>query len=265
MNEINAVASVSQMFEFDGITGAPTIYNFNSHNVRVVADDEGNALFVAKDVAEALGYKDTEAMTRRLDDDQMSYLQIVGNRQPGGFPVQNNRMSMVTESGLYDAVLGSEKPEAKSFRKWVTGEVLPSIRKTGRYDHAEWLAEKAALELEVANSHRLLDHAAKEKHRPDVAWFKEDLERNERLRQADGRAAAKDSEALVLAERLTVAERTIEALESAAPVALRKKLRPQLERWTEVSAWALTQIRKMRSGKGEFFETTFYGSEDAVR
>jgi len=93
-------------------------------SIRAVEID-GEPWFVGKDVAEALGYTDTEAMTRRLDKDEIQ------NRQFVGFG--NRGATLINESGLYSAILGSTKPEAKRFKKWVTSDVLPSIRKTGGY------------------------------------------------------------------------------------------------------------------------------------
>lgn len=81
--------------------------------------------FVAMDVAAALGYSDTEAMTRKLDDDEKQNLQIVGFGPRGA--------TLVSESGLFSAILGSHKPESKAFKRWVTSVVLPSIRKHGAY------------------------------------------------------------------------------------------------------------------------------------
>ncbi|EMI11503.1 prophage antirepressor [Anoxybacillus gonensis] len=87
---------------------------------------DGEVWFVAKDVAEALGYSSTGAMNKRLDEDEKTIVPIWN----GGY--QTN-ISIITESGLYSAIIGSKKPEAKQFKKWVTSEVLPSIRKNGGY------------------------------------------------------------------------------------------------------------------------------------
>jgi prophage antirepressor-like protein len=81
--------------------------------------------FVAMDIAVALDYSDTEAMTRKLDDDEKQNLQIVGFGPRG--------VTLISESGLYSAILGSHKPEAKAFKRWVTSVVLPSIRQHGAY------------------------------------------------------------------------------------------------------------------------------------
>ncbi len=103
-----------------------TPFDFNSHPVRVINGDD-HAWFVAADVAEALEYRMASDMTRNLDDDEKG-TQIV--RTPSG----DQKMAVLNESGVYHAVLKSRKPSAKAFRKWVTAEVLPAIRKTGRYE-----------------------------------------------------------------------------------------------------------------------------------
>ncbi len=102
-----------------------TPFVFDGHNVTVIADDDGSLRFVAMEVADILGYSDAYEMTKRLDDDEKQ------NRQIAGFGPRG--VTIITESGLYDAILGSSKPEAKPFQKWVRAEVLPSIRKTGSY------------------------------------------------------------------------------------------------------------------------------------
>ncbi|HQR96090.1 MAG TPA: Bro-N domain-containing protein, partial [Thiotrichales bacterium] len=85
--------------------------------------------FVASDIAKALSFRNANDMTRMLDDDERG-THIV--RTPSG----EQEMIVINESGLYHALVKSRKPEAKPFRKWVTGVVLPSIRKTGKYEHA---------------------------------------------------------------------------------------------------------------------------------
>lgn len=104
---------------------APTVFQFRSTEVRTLVLD-GEGWFVASDVAKALGYRDARHMTRYLDDDEKG-LRIVETL--GGL----QELSIINESGLYHAVLKSRKPEARPFRKWVTSEVLPAIRKTGQY------------------------------------------------------------------------------------------------------------------------------------
>lgn len=104
-------------------------FDFNSHAVRVL-DRDGEVWFVAADVAETLDYSESSAMTRHLDEDEKG-LSIV--QTPGG----EQSLIVINESGLYSAVLRSRKPEAKAFKKWVTSEVLPAIRKTGGYHVSE--------------------------------------------------------------------------------------------------------------------------------
>lgn len=103
-----------------------TTFIFNSMNVRTISDSENNLWFVATDVASILDYSEASAMTRHLDADEKMSVKLTDRGQEQTFITIN-------ESGLYSAILKSRKPEAKSFKKWVTSEVLPSIRKTGSY------------------------------------------------------------------------------------------------------------------------------------
>ncbi|MBQ6378906.1 MAG: Bro-N domain-containing protein, partial [Prevotella sp.] len=104
------------------------VFTFNENNkpIRVEVVD-GEPWFVAKDVCDALGIENNRNATARLEDDEKG-TSIV--RTPSG----EQTMTTVNESGLYNLIFQSRKPEAKNFRKWVTSEVLPSIRKTGRYE-----------------------------------------------------------------------------------------------------------------------------------
>ena len=101
-------------------------FEFNLHRLRIVMRDD-EPWFVATDVAAALAIGRTDDAVRRLDDDEKGADTI---RTLGG----DQRVTIINESGLYNLVMGSRKPEAKKFRKWVTAEVLPAIRKTGRYE-----------------------------------------------------------------------------------------------------------------------------------
>ncbi|MDP5774061.1 BRO family protein, partial [Pseudomonas aeruginosa] len=100
-------------------------YDFNSKQVQVLVDESGEPWFIAMEIAEILGYSDAYEMTKRLDDDEKQ------NRQIAGFGPRG--ASTINESGLYSAIIGSNKPEAKPFKRWVTHDVLPSIRRTGSY------------------------------------------------------------------------------------------------------------------------------------
>lgn len=82
--------------------------------------------FVAKDVCEILGLSDTNKALQKLDTDEKLTRKIFGSGQ-------NRRMWVINESGLYALILRSNKPFAKSFRKWITSEVIPSILRKGYY------------------------------------------------------------------------------------------------------------------------------------
>lgn len=85
---------------------------------------EDTPWFVAADVCRALGIGDSRTATTRLDDDEKDAVLI---RTLGG----EQKMTIINEPGLYSLVLSSRKPEAKSFKRWITHEVIPAIRKTG--------------------------------------------------------------------------------------------------------------------------------------
>ena len=99
-------------------------FDFEGRPVRVVTDSQGEPWFVAADVLATIGL-DRKAL-ERLDEDEKGVSSI---HTPGG----GQEMTTVNEPGLYTLVLGSRKAEAKRFKRWVTHEVLPSIRKTGSY------------------------------------------------------------------------------------------------------------------------------------
>lgn len=104
------------------------IFNFQSNEVRVVKDDNGEPWFVAKDVCDVLEIR-TDTVRLIVDDDEVRETnpKTIGIQSGGRNPL------IVSESGLYSLVLRSRKPNARKFRKWVTSEVLPSIRKHGGY------------------------------------------------------------------------------------------------------------------------------------
>ena len=116
-----------------------SVFNFRTTEVRTVVRD-GEAWFVASDIAKALNYRDAEKMARMLDDDERGthIVGTVSTNQHGTASEQSNTVIVINESGMYHAVLKSRKPEAKPFRKWVTSEVLPTIRKTGKYEAAPY-------------------------------------------------------------------------------------------------------------------------------
>lgn len=100
----------------------------NHHKIRTVNLD-GDIWFYAVDVCNALEIKNPRDAFGRLDDDER---RTVGSADSSVPPSRTNP-PLISESGLYNMVFQSRKPEAKRFRKWVTSEVLPQLRKTGRY------------------------------------------------------------------------------------------------------------------------------------
>ena len=105
-----------------------------SHEVfgqlRFIKTDDDEIYFVGKDVAEILGYKDTDQAIRDHvdEEDKKTY--------PVKMTGQVRNVVIINESGLYSLILSSKLPKAKEFKRWVTSEVLPSIRKTGSYSVA---------------------------------------------------------------------------------------------------------------------------------
>ncbi len=116
-----------------------------------VKEIKGEPWFVAVDVCKALDLEDTGRATSRLDDDELTRIKIVS----GG---QGREVIAVNEPGLYSLVLGSRKPEAKAFKRWITHEVLPSIRKTGGYiSGQEEMNDEEILSKALVVAHRIID------------------------------------------------------------------------------------------------------------
>lgn len=106
--------------------------------VRIVTID-GEPYFVGKDVAAALGYeKERNALQKHVDADDALKRGVLTN---GGM----QEMTVINESGLYSLIFGSKLDSAKKFKKWVTSEVLPSIRKTGGYGVPQTIPEQIQL------------------------------------------------------------------------------------------------------------------------
>lgn len=115
------------MNEADNQLSTMKEFTFNPTNQPIRVEIRDNApWFVAKDVCNALTINNHNDAISRLDDDEkgVATIDTLGGKQS---------MSIINESGLYNLIFQSRKPEAKAFRKWVTSEVLPSIRRTGRY------------------------------------------------------------------------------------------------------------------------------------
>lgn len=126
--------------------------------------------WVASDVCNILDYRDAYTGTRRLDEDEKDTHLVC---TPGG----NQNMTIVNEYGLYNLILGSKKKEAKEFKRWITHEVIPSIRKTGSYSVEQYsnditefdMMRKMIDKLEEADrkADEALDKSNKLEHRVD--------------------------------------------------------------------------------------------------
>ena len=105
------------------------VFAYGEQQVRTVLVDEA-PWWVLADVCKALGLTNPRAVAARLDEDEKNTVTLTDGIRG------NPRVNVVSESGLYAVILRSDKPEAKAFKRWVTHDVLPSIRQTGAYDAA---------------------------------------------------------------------------------------------------------------------------------
>jgi len=100
-------------------------FEYESNQIRVVQNNDGEPWWIASDICEILGLTNTTEALRALDQDEKSTLRI----SEGG-PERN----IINEPGLYSLIMRSNKPGAKKFKRWITHDVLPTIRKTGKYE-----------------------------------------------------------------------------------------------------------------------------------
>lgn len=100
-------------------------FTYNDHEVRTVERD-GEPWWVLADVCNALGLSQPSRVASRLDEDEKG---VTKTHTPGG----EQELTIINEPGLYTVILRSNKPEAKPFKRWITHDVLPAIRKTGQY------------------------------------------------------------------------------------------------------------------------------------
>lgn len=150
----------------------PKVFTFNASNqqVRIVLI-ENQPYFVAKDVCNTLGLTEVSNTLLRLDDDEkLTRILFVSG--------QNREMWLINESGLYNLIFRSNKPEAKAFRKWVTSEVLPSIRRSGKYEltgHSGAYSPRTGNYLDLRNqpygTQLLNDYPVRVIIHEDVEWF----------------------------------------------------------------------------------------------
>lgn len=112
---------------------------------------KGEPWFVAKDICEVLGLSKYRDAITGLDDDEKQGCPLLMDTQGG-----KQTMTIISESGLYSLIMLSRKPQAKAFRKWVTSEVLPSIRRTGYYISPNALLSNRDRNVLLRNFHKEL-------------------------------------------------------------------------------------------------------------
>lgn len=131
-------------------------FNFENKSIRVVTDEAGSPWFCANDVCVVLGFGNPrQALDSHVDSEDVQKLDAL---TPGG----RQSVAHINESGMYALIFGSTKPEAKRFKRWVTSEVLPSIRKTGGYQRPGFLGSKL---LEKFAQQRGLPHLNRHQQR----------------------------------------------------------------------------------------------------
>lgn len=104
-----------------------TVFKYEENKLVRTMNVSGEPWFVLKDVCDVLGLSTPARVAERLDSDEVSQAHLIDSMG------RSQEMTIISESGLYNVILRSDKPEAKPFRKWVTAVVLPSIRKNGGY------------------------------------------------------------------------------------------------------------------------------------
>lgn len=141
----------------------PQIFNFEKNEVRTfLVNDE--PYFVGKDVASVLGYSNTpKAIRDHVDEEDKT--------QNDSFTVNGTALMLINESGLYSLILKSKLPNAKKFKRWVTSEVLPTIRKTGSYTNVpQSFAQALRLAADLEEKNQLLEQQIAE-YEPKISYL----------------------------------------------------------------------------------------------
>lgn len=120
-----------------------TVFNNEEFGeIRTITID-GEPWFVGKDVADVLGYSNSsKAILTHVDSEDKTFLMMdIADSQNGNVPIGQTKTAIINESGLYSLIISSKLPNAKAFKRWVTADILPAIRKTGGYMTDELLAK----------------------------------------------------------------------------------------------------------------------------
>jgi len=138
------------------------VLNYNNQSIRQTVNEDGEVLFCAKDIALALDYRDAEKITRVLDEDDAPHK--VGFTDSEG---KTQEMLFVDEHQIYSILMALRTDRTKPFRRWVTHEVLPSIRKHGYYINAQMTEEQLKLMKEKVKE--LMPYKRKVDHQLSLA------------------------------------------------------------------------------------------------
>lgn len=214
-----------------------SVFNFNQNEIRTVLKDDGEIWFVASDVATVLDYSVASAMIRHLDEDEkgVSIVHTLGGEQ---------EVSVISESGLYSATLKSRKPEAKQFKKWITSEVLPSIRKNGGYiagqenDDPELILAKA---LQLANNVIL-----RKTQELQQAQIERDLAIETKAHISDKKTATAMATASVKSRQAEKLKEQIGESKNYASVKAVEKVAGGKYNWRELKKWCLAHGKKIK-------------------
>ncbi len=126
-----------------------TNFNYNGSVIRTIIDDEDNVWFAGVDVCNQLDYSNSYQTCMKLDEDERKLDSITDSQG------KQKETLTINEYGLYSLILSSSKPEAKAFKRWITHEVLPSIRKSGKYSTDEAQEREDSIQALVAVIERI--------------------------------------------------------------------------------------------------------------
>ena len=144
-------------------------FNYNNVAVRTITDKKEETLFSGVDVCKILDYQNVaDTLEKKLDGDEknLDYLTDISG--------QRRKTWIINEFGLYSLILTSSKPEAKAFKRWITHEVLPAIRKAGKYTSEQGKEHDITLQLIADKIQALRDE--KEFHQKKVNTIKKEIE-----------------------------------------------------------------------------------------
>lgn len=179
------------------MTAAVELFTYEQHQIRTVLVD-GEPWFVLVDICAALGLTSPSRVAERIDPDGVSSAQVTDSL---GRP---QVASIVNESGMYEVVIRSDKPEAVKFRRWVTGEVLPQIRRTGTYTTTPALTGAELLAHAVIEAQAML--AEKDAR---IAELEPKAEVADKLLDAEGDLSVRDTAQSLTRAGIKVGERRL--------------------------------------------------------